>query len=169
MTRFILTAAAFVAIAACNDPNNDYANRDVPGTPTTVTTTPARTNPPTVTTNTNPQITATAPAVDVHDNGTADARKLDEQSFHHQFAAAWCEKQKSCDSKGFEGWRDMNDCVDRKSDQATFSGDWKEMTCGGYRSESVQTCIDAMNASQCDDWNNKEWKNECAKVYGCNS
>ena len=92
---------------------------------------------------------------------------MGEAAFQKEWANAWCARQAQCDTKAAAEWPDRATCVSRKSDQAQFMGDWKEMVCGAYSPERVDSCLSEMNGAQCDDWLGREWKNECGRVYGC--
>lgn len=91
-----------------------------------------------------------------------------EQNFPDAWAASWCNRYAECDRAGFESaYGTGASCRADKSGDINFQSEWKDLLCGDYDASAAGECLDTIDTLQCDDWASDEWRNECARVYGC--
>jgi len=91
-----------------------------------------------------------------------------EQDFPEAWASSWCARYAECDRADFEStYGSASDCRADQAGDASFASEWKDLLCGDYNASAAGDCIDTLDAMQCDDWKNEEWRNECTRVYGC--
>jgi hypothetical protein len=93
---------------------------------------------------------------------------IGEASFPREWARVRCEREQQCDAEQFtKHWDNLSNCVETRADQKEFRTDWSDLLCGKYHPTDANHCVESMASMQCDDFDNKEWRNECAQVYGC--